>query len=151
MLKYPEPLGLHPQVTYEMAVQYLVKAHQLAAQYPFQFGYIDKPPDGSLFMIFLLPQQRVFPNDGVRYQEQETRYNIPAGGNRVSTPSDIYFRFVHDLEYRNWKSARPSLASFRIRTTRLHIVFGDVSVFRRVGILSSLLCIIAWVRAHVSI
>ena len=75
---------MHVQVTYEAAVQYLVKAHQLATGVPFQWGYIDRPQEGSLFIVFLLPQQRVFPNDGVRYQEQETRYTIPAGGGRVS-------------------------------------------------------------------
>ena len=83
VLKYPEQLGLHPQLSYEMALQYLIKAHHLAAQVPFQFGYIDKPQEGSLFMVFVLPQQRMFPNDGIRYQEQEQRYIIPAGANRV--------------------------------------------------------------------
>ncbi|KAI5116751.1 hypothetical protein M0805_001609 [Coniferiporia weirii] len=95
-LRYPEPLGLHTQVTYESAVQMLLKAHQLAMGVPFQWGYIDRPQDGSLYMIFLLPQQRNFPNDGIRYQDQENRYSIPAGSGRELEISEIKCGFIPD-------------------------------------------------------
>lgn len=38
--------------------------------------------DGQLLLIFMAPQNN-FPIDGIRYQEAETRYIIPAGSNRV--------------------------------------------------------------------
>ncbi|KAH8119596.1 hypothetical protein DFH11DRAFT_1565886 [Phellopilus nigrolimitatus] len=95
-LRYPEPLGVHPQVTYESAVQMLVKAYQLAVNVPFQWSYIDRPQDGSLYMVFLLPQQRGFPNDGIRYQDQENRYSIPAGSGRELEICEIKFGFIPD-------------------------------------------------------
>ena len=92
-LKYPESLGIHSQVSYENAVQYLLKAHQLAISVPFQWGYIDRPQDGSLFIAFLVPQQHTFPNDGIRYQDQERRFSIPTGQGRVGIPSISYHAY----------------------------------------------------------
>lgn len=40
--------------------------------------------DGQVVVIFL-PNPAQFPNDGIRYQDQETRYALPAPGNRVRT------------------------------------------------------------------
>ena len=42
-LKYPEPLGPHPQITQETAVHMLQRAIQLSQHTPFAWGYIDKP------------------------------------------------------------------------------------------------------------
>ena len=42
-LRYPDPLGMHIQITYETAVQMLLRAIQLAQHTPFSWGYIDKP------------------------------------------------------------------------------------------------------------
>ena len=61
----------------------LMRAVNFATTVPFLWGYIDKPQDGSLFMVFLLPQQHQFPNDGIRYQDQEIRQVIPDGSGRV--------------------------------------------------------------------
>lgn len=41
-------------------------------------------------------QQRTFPNDGIRYQEQENRYTIPAGGGRELEVCEIKYGFIPD-------------------------------------------------------
>ncbi|KDQ49899.1 hypothetical protein JAAARDRAFT_165252 [Jaapia argillacea MUCL 33604] len=80
-LKYPENIGIHPSISYENAVQMLLRALQMAAQVPFVWGYIDKPVDGQGYLLFI-PPQYTFPNDGVRYLDQDVRYTIPAGPGR---------------------------------------------------------------------
>ncbi len=99
-LKYPEPLGPHPQITQEAAVHMLQRAIQLSQHTPFAWGYIDKPTgtcevahipgscaltvaEGTAFLIFQTPQLP-FPIDGLIYQDREQRYNIPVGTTRVS-------------------------------------------------------------------
>ena len=42
-LRYPEPLGLHAQISHENAVNMLLRAIQLSQHTPFVWGYIDKP------------------------------------------------------------------------------------------------------------
>jgi hypothetical protein len=42
-LRFPENLGLHPALTYEYAVNMLLRAIPLSNQLPYQWGYIDKP------------------------------------------------------------------------------------------------------------
>ena len=39
--------------------------------------------EGQVFIVAMLPQLP-FPIDGIRYQDQETRYTIPVPGDRVS-------------------------------------------------------------------
>ena len=42
--------------------------------------------DGAIYLIFVTPQmspQMAFPNDGMRFQENEQRFTIPAGNGRV--------------------------------------------------------------------
>lgn len=73
----------------------LLRAVQLASQVPFQWGYIDKPQDGSLFMIFLVPQQHQFPNDGIRYQGQEVRQVISRNGLELEV-CEIKYGFIPD-------------------------------------------------------
>ena len=82
-LRYPESLGLHKSINYEQALGLLMNAHRLAMTVPFHWSYIDKPPEGGLFLCFLLPQQAHFPNDGIRYQDGEQRYSMPDGQGRV--------------------------------------------------------------------
>lgn len=109
---FPEPLGMHPSITYEQAVSMLIRAVHLASQAPFQWGYIDKPHDGSLYMIFLVPQQHKFPNDGIRYQDQEIRQVIPAGNGRVCAPSRLLSLYLaYAKSYRNWRFVRSSMGS----------------------------------------
>lgn len=85
----------------------LARAAQLSLNVPYSWTFIDKPAgmparattqttsvdvsvsiaEGQVVLIFL-PNPAQFPNDGIRYQDQETRYAVAAPGNRVSvTPS----------------------------------------------------------------
>jgi hypothetical protein len=51
-----------------------------------RFYFVVLYPEGQLFLIFV-PPQSTFPNDGIRYQEADSRYSIPAGSStRVSHP-----------------------------------------------------------------
>lgn len=94
-LRYPENLGLHREVSFESAVNMLLRAIQMATTMPFTWGFIDKPPgmfylmlchffsillmsEGQAILIFI-PNHSPFPNDGIRYLEQEVKYSIPAG------------------------------------------------------------------------
>ncbi|KAI0265690.1 hypothetical protein BC834DRAFT_878455 [Gloeopeniophorella convolvens] len=79
--RFPENLPPHPSLSQEMAVQMLSRAVGLATQIAFQPSYIDKPPDGQIYLLFV-PGGVNFPIDGVRYMENEQRYTMPAGGGR---------------------------------------------------------------------
>jgi hypothetical protein len=35
--------------------------------------------EGQIYLVFVTPQSISFPNDGIRYQEPDNRYSIPAG------------------------------------------------------------------------
>jgi hypothetical protein len=52
-------------------------------------SYRISDPDGQVMLLFL-PSQSTFPIDGLRYQDQETRFVIPVGSTRVSL--DVFFK-----------------------------------------------------------
>ncbi|EKM49832.1 uncharacterized protein PHACADRAFT_33381 [Phanerochaete carnosa HHB-10118-sp] len=116
-LRYPENLPPHPNLTHEMAAQMLLRATGLSQTVPFQWGYIDRPADGSLYLICILPSYP-FPSDGLRYQEQEQRYTIPIGNGRELEMTEVKFGFVPGHEnvasrirrrYRLVKGGNPQL------------------------------------------
>ncbi|KAI0793053.1 hypothetical protein BC629DRAFT_1592965 [Irpex lacteus] len=116
-LKYPEDLGIQPNFSQELACSMLLRATSLSTQVPFQWTYIDRPPDGQVFLIFV-PNQMPFPLDGIRYQDQEQRYTIPVGSTRELEVSEIKFGFIpgHDSSasrirrrYRMIKGGHPQL------------------------------------------
>ncbi|OBZ71125.1 SWI/SNF and RSC complexes subunit ssr4 [Grifola frondosa] len=76
-----------------MAVSLLIRAISLAQQHPFTWGYIDKPSEGQLYLIFLT-SQLPFSIDGIRYQDQEQRYTIPAGSGRELEVMEVKFGFI---------------------------------------------------------
>lgn len=86
-LRYPENLGQHANITYEMAVSMLIKAAIASQTVPFQWGWIDRPAEGQVFLVFIgggmsgMTGSSI--NDGIRYQEMDNRYVIPADNNRV--------------------------------------------------------------------
>lgn len=96
-LRYPENLGIHASITYENAVTMLMKALAVSPQVPYTWGWIDKPSEGQVYLIFIPPQSG-FPNDGIRYQEADSRYSIPAGSSTRVSPSHV----------------SPSLSSFQL-------------------------------------
>ncbi|KAL4075107.1 hypothetical protein V8B97DRAFT_1867668 [Scleroderma yunnanense] len=116
-LRFPENLGLHANVTIEAAVNMLLRALQLSQSVPYSWTFLDKPADGQLILLFLQnPAQ--FPNDGIRYQDQETRGAVPVG-NREIEISEIKFGFIPNSQdttawrlrrrYRLHKGGHPQL------------------------------------------
>ncbi|KAF9254608.1 hypothetical protein L218DRAFT_1082253 [Marasmius fiardii PR-910] len=93
VLRHPENLGLHREITLENAVTMLLRAIGMAQNVPFSWSYIDKPPEGQLYLIFMGPGTP-FPNDGIRWQEQETRYAIPAPNQRELEVHEIKYGFI---------------------------------------------------------
>ncbi|EAU86102.1 hypothetical protein CC1G_07181 [Coprinopsis cinerea okayama7 len=79
-LQFPENLGQRQNLPFEEALNFLSKGYQAAHNVPFQWRYIDKPPEGQIALLFLTSQ---FPNDGIRYQEQEVVYSMNAGGREL--------------------------------------------------------------------
>jgi len=94
VLRHPENLGLHREVTLDMAVQMLLRAPGMSQNVPYSWTYIDRPMgkfkldcghigftnfslEGQLYMI-CMAQNLPFPADGIRWQEQETRFTLPA-------------------------------------------------------------------------
>ncbi|KAI0727950.1 hypothetical protein C8Q72DRAFT_425755 [Fomitopsis betulina] len=92
-LRYPEPLGQQANISYEAAVSMLMRSMQLAQHTPFVWGYIDKPQEGQVYLIFLM-HQLPFPPDGIRYQEQEQQAIIPVSQNRELEVMEVKFGFI---------------------------------------------------------
>ncbi|KZT69605.1 hypothetical protein DAEQUDRAFT_726590 [Daedalea quercina L-15889] len=92
-LRYPEPLGPQANISYEAAVSMLLRAIQLAQHTPFVWGYIDKPQEGQIYLIFMT-QQLPFPPDGIRYQDQEQKIIMPAGPGRELEVMEVKFGFI---------------------------------------------------------
>jgi len=88
-LRFPENLPPHANLTHEGAVQMLLRAVGLATQVPFHPSYIDKPPDGQIYLLFI-PGGLNFPLDGIRWMEHEQRYAIPVTGGRVLTEVEVF-------------------------------------------------------------
>ncbi len=96
-LRYPENLGLHREVSFESAVNMLLRAIQMATTMPFTWGFIDKPPGMFYLMLcpfllyltyvrgpghsYLHPNHSPFPNDGIRYLNKKlnTLYQLACG------------------------------------------------------------------------
>ncbi|KAF9219133.1 hypothetical protein BS17DRAFT_789878 [Gyrodon lividus] len=105
-LRYPENIGLHANVTIEVAVNMLVRAAQLSSTVPYSWTFIDKLVEGQAVLIFL-PNPTQFPNDGIRYQDQETRYALTAPGGREIEVMEIKYGFVpNSQETSAWRVRR---------------------------------------------
>jgi len=91
----------------------LLRAVQIASTTPFHVSYIDRPRDGSLFVVFLLPNFPEFPNDGIVFQDQEKRGIVDAGFGRKLEIAEIKNGFVPDED----------TAAYRVRR-RYRLVHG---------------------------
>ncbi|KZT12275.1 uncharacterized protein LAESUDRAFT_640802 [Laetiporus sulphureus 93-53] len=104
-LKYPDSISPQPNITYETAVHMLLRAAQLATHTPFVWGYIDKPSEGQIFLVFITPQLP-FPIDGVRYQDNEQKAVLQAGAGRELEVMEIKFGFVPGQDNSAWRVRR---------------------------------------------
>ncbi|KAJ7623692.1 hypothetical protein FB45DRAFT_926484 [Roridomyces roridus] len=103
-LRFPENLGLHREVSMEMAMSYLLRAAQ-SVNVPYSLGFIDKPQEGQLILIFL-PGNSGFPVDGLRYQDTETRYVVPGPQAREIEVQEMKFGFVPGGDSGAWRMRR---------------------------------------------
>ncbi|PCH40530.1 hypothetical protein WOLCODRAFT_117404 [Wolfiporia cocos MD-104 SS10] len=92
-LRYPEHITPQLNLAPEAAVQMLLRATQLAMGTPFQWGYIDKPSDGQIFLIFITANLGL-PPDGIRYLEQEQKGVLQAGPGRELEMMEVKFGFI---------------------------------------------------------
>ncbi|KII91012.1 hypothetical protein PLICRDRAFT_28867 [Plicaturopsis crispa FD-325 SS-3] len=105
-LRYPENLGLHSSINYEMATKMLLRSHALSQQFPYTWSFIDKPIEGQVALIFL-PPSSPFPNDGIRWQEGEQRMSIPAGNNLELEVCETKYGFIPNSSDTNaWRVRR---------------------------------------------
>ncbi|KAF8237206.1 hypothetical protein L208DRAFT_1356612 [Tricholoma matsutake] len=104
-LRYPENLGLHRDINYDSAVNMLLRATSMAQAVPFAWGFIDKPPEGQIFLLFL-PPQSPFPIDGIRFQDQEVKYTIPIGNTRELEVHETKYGFVPGSDTNAWRCRR---------------------------------------------
>ncbi|KAI6017364.1 hypothetical protein BKA83DRAFT_4059267, partial [Pisolithus microcarpus] len=81
-LRFPENLGLHASVSIGAATNMLLRALQMSQNAPYMTAFPTIPSK---------PAQ--FPNDGIRYQDQETRLVIPVS-NREMEISETKYGFV---------------------------------------------------------
>ncbi|PPR00439.1 hypothetical protein CVT24_004500 [Panaeolus cyanescens] len=88
-LRYPEPIAPQREMTLEHAMNLLMRATTHAQNVPFTWSYIDKPQDGTVLLLYL-GSQSAFPNDGIRYQEPETRMTVPMNIRELE---------VHEVKY----------------------------------------------------
>ncbi|KDR82618.1 hypothetical protein GALMADRAFT_238026 [Galerina marginata CBS 339.88] len=77
-LRFPDNIPPQREITYETAVNLLLRGTAMAANVPFTWSFVDKPSDGTILLLFL-PLNSPYPNDGIRYQDSEVKYTIPAG------------------------------------------------------------------------
>ncbi|KAL0577158.1 hypothetical protein V5O48_004835 [Marasmius crinis-equi] len=91
-----------------MAVQMLLRAPGMSQNVPFTWTYIDRPLEGQLYLLFMA-QNVQFPNDGVRWQEAETKFNLTADNTnqRELEVHEIKFGFIPGSDDQNaWRVRR---------------------------------------------
>ncbi|ORY77389.1 hypothetical protein BCR37DRAFT_389197 [Protomyces lactucae-debilis] len=70
------------QLALEAVVEMLAKGMTFAQTAPFQWSYIDRPPDGSIFLVYMPNNQRP-PPDGFMYMDNEQDYHVNVGGSVI--------------------------------------------------------------------
>ncbi|KIJ54452.1 hypothetical protein M422DRAFT_220678 [Sphaerobolus stellatus SS14] len=105
-LRFPDNAGQHPQITMEQAIGLLTQAGELATKVPFAWSYIDKPPDGQAYLVYIFnPNPSSFAPDGIRFLEQEKTFRIPAGLRELEV-SEVRYGFVPGVETTASRSRR---------------------------------------------
>ncbi|KAF8895260.1 hypothetical protein BD779DRAFT_713598 [Infundibulicybe gibba] len=105
-LRYPDNLGLHRELSYDAALSMLLRAIPMAQTVPFSWCFIDKPPEGQVMLLYLQPHAP-FPNDGIRFQDQEVKFAIPVGSTRELEVHELKFGFIPGSQDANaWRCRR---------------------------------------------
>lgn len=104
-LRFPNNLGNHREINYEHAVEMLLRAVPTSQNTPFVWGFIDKPADGQILLLFL-STQAPFPNDGIRYQDAEVKYAMPVGTTRELEVHEAKCGFIPGSQDQNASRVR---------------------------------------------
>ncbi|KAJ7807300.1 hypothetical protein B0H14DRAFT_2873734 [Mycena olivaceomarginata] len=113
-LRFPESIGMHRELTIDAAAVLLLRGTSHAMGVPFSWGYVDKPQEGQTLLLFI-PGQSPFPNDGIRYQEPETKYTVSV---TIQGTPRVKFGFVPGMDagafrqrkrYRMTKGGHPQM------------------------------------------
>ncbi|GJJ15382.1 hypothetical protein Clacol_009658 [Clathrus columnatus] len=121
-LRYPENVGIQPQISFDQAVNLLIQAVDFSQRVPFAWTFVDKPPayariDGQAYLIYSTQPSAPLPCDGIRWLETERTYRLPANGRELEV-GEIKFGFVPGVEsfasrmrrkYRLTKGGNPGL------------------------------------------
>ncbi|KAF8339596.1 uncharacterized protein EI90DRAFT_3037192 [Cantharellus anzutake] len=108
-----------PNYPHDTAVKTLLRLPQVSQTVAYSFVHIDKPQDGETHAIYLLPTLQRLPLDGVRYLEEEQRYNLNVGrGLELEVmesrggfvPGDDHYAWRIRRLYRLTKGGHPSMA-----------------------------------------
>ena len=75
--------------------------------------------EGQVLLLFL-PVRTPFPLDGIRYQDQEVKYNIPVGPNRASRSLSTLHPASNTPAHRNSKLPRSNTALYPAHRTPTH-------------------------------
>ncbi|KAF8158213.1 hypothetical protein B0H34DRAFT_445707 [Crassisporium funariophilum] len=92
MSSVSRPYPPQREINYDSAVNMLLRSMSMAQGVPFAWGYVDKPADGTLLLLFL-PPNAPFPTDGIRFQDSEVKYTLPAGSRELEV-HEIKFGFI---------------------------------------------------------
>ncbi|KAL1718638.1 hypothetical protein EV715DRAFT_200636 [Schizophyllum commune] len=103
VLRFPEALGLHPELKVQHVMEYFQKAIPLATKVPFTWGYIDQPQDGQTFIAFF-PSNNFSFNDGIRWLD-EKRYSVPAGPREIEV-TEARFGFIPGVDSQAYRVRR---------------------------------------------
>ncbi|ESK91767.1 swi snf and rsc complex subunit ssr4 [Moniliophthora roreri MCA 2997] len=107
VLRHPDNFGVHREVNLEAATNMLIRALTMIQNTPFTWTFIDKPPEGQVYLIYLTQPQHGFPNDGIRWQEMETKYVVPVGGGqRELEVHESKFGFIPGADNAAWRLRR---------------------------------------------
>ncbi|EJT98626.1 hypothetical protein DACRYDRAFT_110532 [Dacryopinax primogenitus] len=88
-LRANQTLPLAQPLTYELAVQYLLKSVSIAQQTPFYWIPIDKPSDNDLYLVYHTNNVH-WANDGVRFLENESSFRAQIAGHELEVKETKY-------------------------------------------------------------
>ncbi|KAF8195534.1 hypothetical protein BJ912DRAFT_957368 [Pholiota molesta] len=104
-LRFPDNITPQRELTYEAAINMLLRGMAMAQTVPFSWAYIDKPMGAWRYFPALPPTQHPFVIDGIRYQDSEVKYTIPAGTRELEV-WETKFGFIPNFQEANASRVR---------------------------------------------
>ncbi|KAF9485907.1 hypothetical protein BDN70DRAFT_870852 [Pholiota conissans] len=98
-LRFPDNIAPQRELNYDLAINLLTRGMAMAQSIPFTWSYIDKPMDGSIYLLFH-PVNTPYVIDGIRFQDTEVKYSIPAGARELEV-QEIKYGFIPNFQDTN--------------------------------------------------